>query len=171
MSCISCMLLNCVAVTSRCHPTLKHKNRLVSLTSCQCIFMWHRMIHPKGEVCIMLLVADVFFLTLALIWNRHKCIQLLPDCSSARSTHIIPVGKRSLFCTWWGLHFGTESEGLELESNPHPRLILFMHRKNVEIPSCCMKWSGYRWFLHRQHRTMFARRMRSWHLLTPVNFV
>lgn len=131
-----------VVVTSRCHQALKRKNWLVSLTSCPCIFMWHRAIHHKGKFCKMLLVANVFFLTLLLIWNWHESIHLPTDSSSARSAHIIPIGNWSLFCTWWDLHFGKESEGLETETDSHPRFILFRHRKNVEIPSCCMKWPG-----------------------------
>lgn len=142
ISSICCMLLNHVVVTSRCHQALKRKNWLVSLTSCQCIFMWCRMKHCKGNVRKMLLIASVFFLTLPLIRNQHESIHLPTDSSSARNAHIIPVGKWSLFCTWQGLRFGRESEGLEPETDPHPGFILFMHRKNVEIPSCCMKWPG-----------------------------
>jgi len=54
-----------------------------------CIF---RMIHNKGNVPVMLLIADVLFLTLTLLWNWHGCIHLPSGCSSSRSTHIIPAG-------------------------------------------------------------------------------
>lgn len=54
-----------------------------------CIF---RMIHNKGNVPVMLLIADVLFLTLALLWNWNECIHLPSDCSSSRSTHSILVG-------------------------------------------------------------------------------
>lgn len=54
-----------------------------------CIF---RMIHNKGNIPVMLLIANVLFLTLILLWNLHECIQLPSDYSSSCSTHIILVG-------------------------------------------------------------------------------
>lgn len=134
ISSISCMLFNHVFITSRCHQALEPKNWLVSLTCSQCILMWCRMAHHKGEVCKMHFFTNIFLLILPLTWNGHKSIHEHTDSRSAHREHIIPVGNWSQFCTWHGLHFGRESEGLELETDPHPKFILFIHRKKCGNP-------------------------------------
>lgn len=172
ISSVSCMLLNYVVVTSRCHQALKHKNRLVSLTSCQRIFMWCRMIHCKGKDCKMLLIANDFFLTLPLVWNQHKPIHLPTDSGSARSTHSIPLGKWVYFAP--DRAFILERNQRVWNQRPiHTPGLLFCLciGKMWKSPAAARSgWVRMIFALKTQGRVC-SEKMKSCHFLTRVNFV